>query len=262
MSRRYLGPEFDIHGGGLDLRFPHHENELAQSHAAGDRFAHYWVHNGLVNVDGQKMSKSLGNFLLAADVLAEHPPLVIRYALSAAHYRSSLELSAQSFDEAAAALDRITTFLGRAERELGLTGRLVAAGLPDEFAAAMDDDFGVPVALAVVHESVRAGNAALDRGDLTAAGTARVEVGRMLGVLGLHPLDAQWRTTNDDTHASALDALVRTMIDQRATARAAKDWASADLIRDALAAAGIVLEDGAAGTHWILAGDTSGVKEN
>ena len=262
MSRRYLGPEFDIHGGGLDLRFPHHENELAQSHAAGDRFAHYWVHNGLVNVDGQKMSKSLGNFLLAADVLAEHPPLVIRYALSAAHYRSSLELSAQSFDEAAAALDRVTTFLGRAERELGLAGRLVATGLPDDFAAAMDDDLGVPVALAVVHESVRAGNAALDRGDLTAAGTARVEVGRMLGVLGLHPLDAQWRTTNDDTHASALDALVRTMIDQRATARAAKDWASADLIRDALAAAGIVLEDGAAGTHWILAGDTSGVKEN
>ena len=118
MSRRYLGPEFDIHGGGLDLRFPHHENELAQSTAAGDPFARYWVHNGLVTVGDQKMSKSLGNFLLAEDVLRERDPLVIRYALAAAHYRSSLDITASSFDEAEAALERIRTFLERAVRTL------------------------------------------------------------------------------------------------------------------------------------------------
>ncbi len=110
MSRRYLGPEFDIHGGGLDLRFPHHENEIAQSNAAGDPFARYWVHNGLVTVDGQKMSKSLGNFTLASDVLAVHDPRVVRYALAAAHYRSSLDVSDRAFAEAASALERISTF--------------------------------------------------------------------------------------------------------------------------------------------------------
>src|SRR4051794_11660464 len=122
MSRRYLGPEFDIHGGGLDLRFPHHENELAQSTASGDAFARYWVHNGLVTVGGQKMSKSLHNFVLADDVLRERDPLVVRYALAAAHYRSSLDISGTSFDEAEAAVDRIRTFLHRAARFLAVDG--------------------------------------------------------------------------------------------------------------------------------------------
>ncbi|WP_425837339.1 cysteine--tRNA ligase [Microbacterium sp. PA5] len=252
MSRRYLGAEFDIHGGGLDLRFPHHENELAQSTAAGDAFARYWVHNGLVTVGDQKMSKSLGNFLLADDVLRDHDPLVVRYALAAAHYRSSLDISPTSFDEAEAALDRIRTFQQRATRALGLKGRMTAADLPDEFAAALDDDLGVPQALAVVHERVRAGNTALDAGDHAAAATAAVEVGRMTGILGLNPSDPQWRTAGGGAETAALDALVQTMITQRAQARESKDWAAADRIRDAIAAAGIALEDGPDGTHWSL----------
>ena len=261
MSRRYLGGTFDIHGGGLDLRFPHHENELAQSTAAGDAFARYWVHNGLVTVGDQKMSKSLGNVLLARAVLAERAPLVVRYALAAAHYRSNLDITSSSFDEAEAALDRIRTFLVRADRALGVSGRLVAADLPPAFAAAMDDDLGVPQALAVIHEHVRAGNAALDAGDMSAAASARVQVGRMLGTLGVHPLDARWRTDAAGPEAAALDALVQEMITQRAQARAAKDWAAADRIRDAVAAAGIVLEDAADGTHWSIAG-ASGAKED
>lgn len=251
MSRRYLGAEFDIHGGGLDLRFPHHENELAQSTAAGDRFARYWVHNGLVTVGDQKMSKSLGNFLLAHDVLAEVDPLVVRYALAAAHYRSSLEISSTTFAEAEAAIGRIRTFQLRAARALGTATPLVAADVPASFAAALDDDLGVPQALAVVHETVRAGNAALDDGDRDAAARALVEVGRMTGTLGLNPRDPQWQTVaGDAAETQALDALVREMITQRARARGDKDWAAADRIRDAIAAAGIVLEDGPDGTHW------------
>ncbi|WP_336631664.1 MULTISPECIES: cysteine--tRNA ligase [unclassified Microbacterium] len=249
MSRRYLGAEFDIHGGGLDLRFPHHENELAQSTAAGDRFARYWVHNGLVTVGDQKMSKSLGNFLLAHDVLAEVDPLVVRYALAAAHYRSSLEISPTTFAEAESAVERIRTFQQRAARALGTATPLVAADLPAPFAAALDDDLGVPQALAVVHETVRAGNAALDDGDREGAARALVEVGRMTGILGLNPRDPQWQVADGEA-APVLDALVQEMITQRARARGDKDWAAADRIRDAIAAAGIVLEDGPDGTHW------------
>ncbi|MFT4231071.1 MAG: cysteine--tRNA ligase [Microbacterium sp.] len=255
MSRRYLGAEFDIHGGGLDLRFPHHENELAQSTAAGDGFARYWVHNGLVTVGDQKMSKSLGNFVLAHDVLAVRDPLVVRYALAAAHYRSSLSVTDAAFDEAEAAVDRIRTFQRRAARTLGVGGTLVVAELPEAFAAALDDDLGVPQALAIVHDTVRAGNAALDAGDAAAAGRAAVQVGRMTGVLGLNPQDPFWRGHGAGPEASALDALVQTMIAQRADARAAKDWAAADRIRDALAGAGIALEDTPDATHWSIADD-------
>ncbi len=257
MSRRYLGPEFDIHGGGLDLRFPHHENELAQSTAAGDRFARYWVHNGLVTVGDQKMSKSLGNYLLASDVLAEHAPLVVRYALLSAHYRSSLDLTERSFAEAATALERIEGFEQRAIRVLfapepgssfGYFG--THGGVPDAFAAAMDDDLGVPEALAVLHETVRAGNAALDRGDDDAVREAFDGVVAMTRVLGVDPLSAP----RDDQSAAmrALDSLVQGMIAERAQARTTKDWAGADRIRDAIAAAGIALEDGPDGTHWSL----------
>jgi len=252
MSRRYLGAEFDIHGGGLDLRFPHHENELAQSTAAGDAFARYWVHNGLVTVGDQKMSKSLGNFLLADDVLRGRDPLVVRYALAAAHYRSSLDIGPGTFDEAEAALDRIRTFQQRAARTLGADSWLTVADLPDEFTAVMDDDLGVPQALALVHERVRAGNAALDAGDRAAAAAAAVQVGRMTGLLGLNPEDPFWRGGSDSGEAAALDTLVQTMITQRADARANRDWAAADRIRDAIAAAGIALEDGPDGTHWSL----------
>ena len=254
MSRRYLGGDFDIHGGGLDLRFPHHENELAQSTAAGDGFARYWVHNGLVTVGDQKMSKSIGNVLLADEVLADRDPLVVRYALAGAHYRSGLDISASSFAEAEAALDRIRGFLDRAVRTLrdDTVDLRVTAEIPDRFAAAMDDDLGVPQALAVLHETVRAGNAALEAGDRDAALRAFADVAAMTGVLGIDPFDPMWRSDTGDAHATALDALVQTMITQRADARATKDWATADRIRDAVAAAGITLEDTPDGTHWSL----------
>jgi cysteinyl-tRNA synthetase len=251
MSRRYLGAQFDIHGGGLDLRFPHHENELAQSTAAGDEFARYWVHNGLVTVDGQKMSKSLGNFVLAHDLLAQRAPLVVRYALAAAHYRSSLDVSDKSLDEAEAAVDRIHTFLQRVLRERGEHGWFgYGTPLPPAFEAAMDDDLGVPQALAVLHDTVRNGNAALDAGDTDAAKAAFDAVILMTGILGVNPLEPRWRRGGAGPDAAALDALVRTMIEQRAQARQDKDWATADRVRDALGAAGIALEDGPTGTHW------------
>ncbi|MEW1963460.1 cysteine--tRNA ligase [Microbacterium sp. NPDC077644] len=252
MAKRYLGSDFDIHGGGLDLRFPHHENELAQSTAAGDGFARYWVHNGLVTVDGQKMSKSLGNFTLASDVLEQHEPLVVRYALAAAHYRSSLDLSAASYAEAEAALGRIETFRQRVLRVSDADPVSAAPGaIPEAFAAAMDDDLGVPQALAVVHDAVRAGNAALDAGDTAAAVDSARALTAMLAVLGL---DGPGVSVAGGTEASALDALVQEMITQRAQARADKDWAAADRIRDAIAAAGITLEDTPAGTHWSIDG--------
>ncbi len=253
MSRRYLGPEFDIHGGGLDLRFPHHENELAQSTAAGDRFARYWVHNGLVTVGDQKMSKSLGNFLLAEDVLEENDPVVVRYALLAAHYRSNLDLSASTFAEAEAALGRIESFLQRVLRATEHPATALRPGwIPDAFAAAMDDDLGVPQALAVLHDTVRRGNTAVDAGDLATAITHRGSVVAMLQVLGLPADDSATAVGYGAAADAALDALITTMIDQRAEARAAKDWAAADRIRDAIAAAGVVLEDGPEGTHWSL----------
>jgi cysteinyl-tRNA synthetase len=252
MSRRYLGADFDIHGGGLDLRFPHHENELAQSTAAGDGFARYWVHNGLVTVGSQKMSKSLFNFLLADDVLSERDPLVVRYALAAAHYRSSLDITDSTFDEAEAALERIATFIERVRRSLAGAPDDTAIGqIPEAFAAALDDDLGVPQALAVLHDTVRRGNAAIDAGDTGAAWDAFTAVDAMTRLLGFEQLSG---SGGDVAEATALDALVQTMITQRAEARAAKDWAAADRIRDAIAAAGIALEDGPDGTHWSING--------
>ncbi|MBP6525498.1 MAG: cysteine--tRNA ligase [Dermatophilaceae bacterium] len=255
MARKYLGDTFDIHGGGVDLRFPHHENELAQSRAAGLGFANYWLHNAWVTLHGEKMSKSLGNSLRVSEVVKEHRPLAVRYYLTAAHYRSTIEFHAGSLEESDTAVQRIEGFLRRA-----LPGILTALPtgdetLPEDFREAMDDDLGVSSALAAVHEAVTTGNTALDDGDHEdAAAVARVVIA-MTDVLGVNPLDPAW-SAGDSSAADALaslDSLVKERLSARAHARAARDYDTADAIRDELAAAGIALEDTAAGARWSLA---------
>ena len=256
MATKYLGSNFDIHGGGLDLRFPHHENELAQSSAAGDKFANYWLHNGLVNVNGQKMSKSLGNSVFANDLLASAREVVIRYYLGSAHYRSVLDYHEGVLEEADAAYSRIEAFIQRASRRLDgskfnieLPNDLLTV-LPAEFVSAMDDDLAMPAALAVLHETVRSGNAAVDGDDLQAAASSVVAVLAMTEVLGINPNSAKWaKAVSND---SALDALIQSLIAERNAARAAKDFARSDAIRDQLSSAGITLEDGANATNWSI----------
>ena len=254
MAERYLGPHFDIHGGGLDLRFPHHENELAQSRAAGDDFANFWVHNGLVNVNGQKMSKSLGNSVYAAELFEKARPIVLRYYLGSAHYRSTIDYSDASLPEAEAALERIESFLERSAHRLADT-RFANTGIrdiPDAFTAALDDDLAVPQALAVLHETVRGGNSSLDSGNLESAESARAQVIAMTEVLGINPLAAEWSQPSDSATATALEALIGQLITAREHARATKDYAAADRIRDAFTAAGITIEDTQTGAHWSL----------
>lgn len=254
MSTNYLGDSFDIHGGGLDLRFPHHENELAQSAAAGHGFARYWIHNGLVHISGQKMSKSLGNSLFAKDLLDAARPIVVRYFLGSAHYRSVLEFHDTALEESEAAFSRIETFLERAVREIPELDAVTEATVPASFGAAMLDDFALPQALAVVHETVRSGNSALDAGEHPAARSAYAEVVGMLDVLGLNPMSTEWQAVSGGGAAAetALDALVAELLEQRAQARANKDFAAGDAIRDRLMAAGITIEDSANGTHWSM----------
>ena len=254
MSQQYLGTRFDIHGGGLDLRFPHHENELAQSSAAGHGFANAWVHNGLVNVNGQKMSKSLGNSIFAAEFLDQARPLVVRYYLGSAHYRSTIDYHEGALIEAEAALDRIEVFLDRAARRL--EGTQFAGshphGIPDEFAEAKDDDLASPQAMAVLHEQVRAGNAALDAEDLGSAAALQGQVLAMTEVLGINPMAVEWQTAAGDPASVALAILVEGLLEDRDAARKARDFRSADRIRDELAAAGIQIEDTPSGSHWSL----------
>ncbi len=243
MAGKYLGSRFDIHGGGLDLRFPHHENELAQSTAAGDDFANFWMHNGMVTYEGEKMSKSIGNTISPAQMLEMARPLVVRYYLGSAHYRSVLDYRPSSLQEAATAIERVEAFLA-ATQDVLKPGREV----PQAFAEAMDDDVNIPRALAVLHEQTRAGNAALAAGeDASEAANAVMAMAEVLGLAQLMSFNAEG--TSGAEH-EALDALIQAVLAERADARAQKDWAKADAMRDLLASAGVQVKDGANGSSW------------
>ncbi len=257
MAGKYLGPAFDIHGGGVDLRFPHHENEMAQSQAAGRPFAAYWLHNAWITTAGEKMSKSLGNSMLVPSVLERVRGIELRYYIVAAHYRSHVEFSFEALDEAAAGFRRIEGFLERAD-ELAGPGEadpVVEAAVWDAFAAAMDDDLGTPAAVGVIYNAVRRGNTLVSEGDSAELRATVAVVRRMLGVLGLDPADPAWGPAGDDgALAGVVDALVAGLLADRTAARAAKDFARADAIRDQLTAAGIAIEDTATGPKWSLGG--------
>ena len=258
MARKYLGDAFDIHGGGVDLRFPHHENEQAQSRAAGLDFASYWLHNAWVTVAGEKMSKSLGNSLVVSEITKVARPLAVRYYLTAAHYRSTIEYHEGSLQEAEATVERIDGFQRRALRSLpdGADTTSDHGLIRDAFAEAMDDDLNVSGALAVVHETVRAGNTALDDDDDKAVAESFAAVVAMTDLLGVNPLDPRWDAgSGNGGHEAqvALDALVRAQLEARETARAARDYATADAIREQLSAVGIQIEDTASGANWSLA---------
>ena len=243
MAGKYLGSRFDIHGGGLDLRFPHHENELAQSTAAGDDFANFWMHNGMVTYEGEKMSKSIGNTISPAQMLEMARPLVVRYYLGSAHYRSVLDYRPSSLQEAATAIERVEAFLA-ATQDLLKSGREV----PQAFAEAMDDDVNIPRALAVLHEQTRAGNAALAAGeDASEAANAVMAMAEVLGLAQLMSFNAEG---SSGAEHEALDALIQAVLAERADARAQKDWAKADAMRDLLASAGVQVKDGANGSSW------------
>jgi cysteinyl-tRNA synthetase len=254
MAVEYLGEEFDIHAGGLDLVFPHHENEVAQSTCAGHPFARLWLHHGLVTAGGgEKMSKSLGNSVTVAQALATTRPPVLRYGLGAAHYRSSMQWSPEVAAEAEAAYSRIETFVRNATD--AVAGIAVEESLSkaswDEFAAALDDDLGVPQALAAIHSGVRTGNALLADRELPALAATLAVVRRMLRVLALDPVE-QWPGGGGGELTPVVDALVALAVEARAAAKQRKDYAQADALRDRLAAAGVVLEDTADGVRWRL----------
>lgn len=244
MATYYLGAEFDIHCGGLDLQFPHHENEIAQAHAAGDDFAHYWMHNHWVTMAGEKMSKSLGNVLSVPKMLESVRPVELRYYLGSAHYRSVLEYSEGALSEAAAGYRRIEAFLDR-------VGSVAVGEWTANFEAALDEDLAVPKALAEIHNAVREGNSALADGDMETAKRIAGTVRAMTGVLGFDP--QVWSTDSADAAAhEALDVLVTAELERRAQAREEKNWAVADEVRDRLTAAGIDVVDAADGVSWKL----------
>jgi cysteinyl-tRNA synthetase len=256
MALKYLGGGFDIHGGGVDLRFPHHENEQAQSRAAGFEFASYWMHNAWITTSGEKMSKSLGNSLVVPAVLERVRAIDLRFYIVAAHYRSHVEFSFEALEEAAAGFARIENFLARAAAVL--PDRVVQLGttIPETFAAAMDDDLGTPAAVAAIYDAVREGNKLLADGDTPALREVASSVRAMLAVLGLDPFDPHWSagaSSGAEAKLTAVvDVLVGALLEQRSAARAAKDFATADAIRDRLKAAGIELEDTPRGPQWSL----------
>ena len=267
MATKYLGPVFDIHGGGIDLLFPHHENERAQSTCAGDGFARYWLHHGLVQRKGVKLSKSEGNVVSVAEALTSVRPPELRYYLAQAHYHSPVEYSEEALEEAAAGYQRIERFVTRAEDLLDVpAGPLTGVGdgggsraLPISFTAAMDADLSVPAALAAVHATVHDGNYALSVGDRYAVAASLVQVREMLAVLGLDPLVPPWSQASPSVSGQrasrprqVINALVRLVLRQREAARGRGDYASADSIRDTLEDIGVVVEDTPNGPRWEL----------
>jgi cysteinyl-tRNA synthetase len=253
MAAKYLGNEFDIHGGGLDLRFPHHENEQAQSRAAGQQFARVWMHNAMLNLGGSKMAKSVGNTLLVSEVVKRVPAIALRYYLAAAHYRSTVEFSEEALAEAATAFERIEGFVTRATEVTG--GVDASAGIPRaEFVEAMDDDLSTPAALAALQGVIAEGHKLLTDGDSDALRGNLAAVRAMLDVLGLDPLAEPWSGVQDNGSDAALATLVDALVAQREEARAAKDFETADRVRDQLIAAGIEVEDTAQGARWSVRG--------
>lgn len=253
MATMYLGAEFDIHGGGLDLVFPHHENERAQSNAVGDGFARYWTHNAWVTLGGDKMSKSLGNTLSIDVLLQRVRGAELRYYLVSPHYRSMIEYSDAALSEAVAAYRRIESFLHRVRERMG-SPALAGGQISAAFAEAMDDDLSTPSAVAAIHGAVREGNAALDAGDRDTALAAASSVRAMTDVLGLDPLGEQWNRGPgaEEGAVRALSSLVDDLLAQRTEARSRRDFATADAIRARLLAAGVIVEDNRDGATWTL----------
>ena len=263
MAGKYLGDTFDIHGGGIDLRFPHHENELAQSAAAGRGFARYWMHNAWVTMAGEKMSKSLGNTALVSEVTKAYDPRAVRFFLLSPHYRSTIEFSPAdegtrgSLAEAEKAIDRIDSFLKRAGEFAAPNDWVAYAPMENPrfaaFASAMDDDLGTPAAVAALFEAIRTGNQAVDAGDREAALSELLAVCSMLDVFGLHPDAPEWADRDAGSDLTpVVDGLVGALLEQRSAARAAKDWAAADAIRDTLAGLGLKITDTPDGAKWSL----------
>ena len=248
MAHAYLGAEFDIHGGGLDLVFPHHENEIAQSQAAGYGFAKLWMHNAWVTTSGEKMSKSLGNSLLVMEVLKRVRGIELRWYLGSAHYRSMLEFSFEALEESAVAFRRIESFLKRAKETAVEINPLIA----DEFATLMNDDLAVPQSLALISEWQRAGNTALAAGNTEEAAKNAGFIRGALSILGCDPFDPHYGETNSSDLTPAVDALISALLEQREAARVRKDFAAADSIRDRITAMGISIEDTPQGPRWSI----------
>ena len=253
MAQTYLGESFDIHGGGLDLIFPHHENEIAQSEAAGYGFAKRWMHNAWVTASGEKMSKSLGNSLQVHELLKTVRGIELRWYLGSAHYRSMLEFSHEALAESATAFRRIEGFLQRSVEILGAEPTPV---ISDGFRAAMNDDLAVPTALAGISEALKAGNSAITAGDKKVIAASANEIRGALEVLGCDPFDPVFAAAQaGEDLTSALDGVISLALEQRAAARERKDFAASDAIRDGLATLGITIEDTAQGPRWSISRD-------
>ena len=255
MAHQYLGEAFDIHGGGLDLIFPHHENEIAQSEAAGYGFAKRWLHNAWVTASGEKMSKSLGNSLQVHELLKSVRGIELRWYLGSAHYRSMLEFSHEALAESATAFRRIEGFLNRSVEILGSEP---VPTISQAFTDAMNDDLAVPTALASISEALRAGNSAITAGDTAVIEKSANEIRGALEVLGCDPFDDAFASsTAVEDIGMALDGVIQLALAQRTAARERKDFAASDQIRDGLAALGITIEDTAQGPRWSITGNGS-----